>query len=117
MKSNTPKHIRDLVAKIQRQEPGIFLDITTGSVYRSNEFNSDDYLGTIPRKLIPNRKKLERDHMNRIQEISENYSRDLEADLEKNVISVDDLIRNGLPTNAVGPCIYSLRNQGYRVID
>ena len=115
MKSNTPKHIRDLVAKIQRQEPGIFLDITTGSVYRSNEFNSDDYLGTIPRKLIPNRKKLERDHMDRKN--SENYSNNLEDDLDENIISVDDLIRNGLPTNAVGPCIYSLRNQGYRVVE
>ena len=117
MKSNTPQHLKDLVAKLQRKEPGIVLDIETGAVYQSNEYEPDEYLGTLPRKLIPDRKRLEREHKEELEDSLDNFHCQSHRDPEVRVISVGELVRNGCPTNAVGPFLYQLRQQGYRVIE
>lgn len=119
VKPNTPQWQKDLVALLQRNEYGIYVDVKTGDVFESNELSPDTYLGNLPRKRIPNRKKLEREYRERRERLEKKSLETFHCQNDKEVrvreVSIGGLIRNGLPTNAVGPYLFQLQNQGYIV--
>lgn len=119
MKSNIPQWQKDLVALLQRNKYGIYVDVKTGDVFESNELSPDTYLGTLPRKIIPNRKKLKREHRERKERLERKSLETFHCQNDKEVrvreVSIGNLIKNGLPTNAVGPYLFQLQNQGYIV--
>ena len=58
IKPRMPEYFRALIKEVRN---GAYVNVKTGDVWHHSEAGMTVYIGTLPRKLIPNRRRLHRE--------------------------------------------------------
>lgn len=94
MKSNNITNSqKKLIRTLSRKNSGVYVNVEARMVFQSNELSHDEFLGILPKKLIPNRKMLEKKSRERKQNIERKSLEEISYPIEYKTIEVSVMER------------------------